>query len=169
MWAIIKCNLKYFIYISKSVKVWDTLFSGICSEPIFYHLPKFQSLKLIRNSLMRFFKEASGFPLAQNWRQNLCRIFFLMAVLHNLLQSFIFFFFFFFFALLLILHCSDFVFRFNSLHCLKTITLFILSDFQRRISCVILWKSWSSPTKQKLSEFPATDFWKDFTKIILWK
>ena len=36
--------------------------------------------------------------------------------------------------LLLILHCNDFIFRFNSLHCLKTIKFFIHSDFQRRIT-----------------------------------
>ena len=40
----------------------------------------------------------------------------------------------FYFLLLLILHCNDFIFRFNSLHCLKTIKFFIHSDFQRRIS-----------------------------------
>ena len=85
---------------------------------------------------MRFFKEASGFPIAQNWRQNLCRIFFFLWQFFTTFdRDFAFFLIFFFFALLLILHCSEFVFRFNSLHCLKTVKLFILSDFQRRISC----------------------------------
>ena len=35
---------------------------------------------------------------------------------------------------LLILHCNDFLFRYNSLHCLKTVNFHIHSDFQSRIS-----------------------------------
>ena len=32
------------------------------------------------------------------------------------------------------LHCSDSIFRFNSLHCLKTVKFFIHNDFQHCIS-----------------------------------
>ena len=97
--------------------------------------------------------------------------------------------FFLFFLLLLILHCSGFIFQFNSMHCL-TFFFIIHSDFRHNISWCHFVEYWSSLTKKKLSlkmtslkkdemftkfvrsihqkvgiEFPSTDFWKDF---ILW-
>ena len=101
--------------------------------------------------------------------------------------------FFCFFLLLLILHCNNFIFRFNLLRCLKTVKFFIHSDFNVALVDVILRESWSSPMKKKLSfkmiflkedgmfiefvrsikqkfgiKFPSTNFRKDFRKIILW-
>ena len=75
------------------------------------------------------FWETSCFPLAQNWRQNLRRTFFLMIVLHNFWTEIFSLFF-----LLQILHYNDFIFRFDSLHYLKTGKFFIHGDFQGCIS-----------------------------------
>ena len=50
------------------------------------------------------FWEASCFSLLQNWLQNLCRSFFLFVFV--------------FISLLLMLHCNDFIFQFDLLHCL---------------------------------------------------
>ena len=108
-------------------------FLGFRINEFFYHLPKFESRKLIRNLLL-FFRNLLVFLLHKTDIKIYVDLFFV----DSSSQRFTEILFFLFFFLLLILHCKDFISQFNSLNSLNIIKFFIHSDCQCHISYVIL-------------------------------